>query len=174
MPRSASHRNITGMSALPDPPRPANEDARKTLLGKRFAAALVDGLVCAVIIGTLGFWVHHALGSLGSALYILFKDGFSSGLMNGRSFGKMVFHLRPVRLSGGPMDLKASALRNWTLALPSFFSAIGAGTVFWLFSLIGAVVVIGEIVLVVTQAHGRRFGDQLADTEIRSELEKRG
>ncbi len=55
-------------SAPPDPDRPANEDARKSLLGKRFAAALVDGLIGGGLILALGAF-HPALGSLGCALY---------------------------------------------------------------------------------------------------------
>ncbi len=36
--------------------------------------------------------------------------------------------------------------------------------------MIGFLIVVTEIVLTLTQPHGQHFGDQLADTEIRSEL----
>jgi uncharacterized RDD family membrane protein YckC len=151
------------------PERPATEDARKSLLGKRFAAALIDGIIGVVILLVFG-WIHDSLGALACALYLLCKDGLSLELMNGRSFGKQVFHLKPIVLSGETMTLKLSAMRNWPLALPSFFSAIAGGSVYWLFSLVGFLLVIGEIFLTITQPHGQRFGDQLAGTEVRSEL----
>lgn len=159
------------------PPRPATDDARKTLLGKRFAAALIDGIVAGVITILLWGLLHESVGLLAGSLYLLFRDGFSLELINGRSLGKLIFYLRPVRLSGETMNFKISAKRNWPLALPTFFNALGAGinvigvgTLFWLFSLAAFILVLGEIVLIVTQENGQRFGDQMADTEVRSEV----
>ena len=142
------------------------EDARKTLLGKRFAAALIDGTIGIVILFAAGIASTH-LGALLCSLYILFKDGWHIAPLKGRSFGKTVLKIQPIRLDGGIMDLKTSALRNWTLALPSFFDAIASGWFYGILSIIGFVAIAGELFLTLTQHHGRRFGDHVAHTEIR-------
>lgn len=152
--------------------RPANEDARRALLGKRFAAAIVDGLVGIIFVIAFG-WIHASLGALAGGAFVLLRDGSNIGLIKGRSPGKMLFNLKPVSLDGAPIDFKMSAKRNWTLALPSLLTAVlGGGFLRDLFlSLISAIVVLGEVLLLLTQAHGRRFGDQFAGTEVRSELD---
>ncbi len=74
--------------------------------------------------------------------------------MNGRSFGKQIFNLKIVVLTGGRMTPRRSAQRNWPLALPTLFTAIGGGTVYWLFSMIGFLIVVTEIVLTLRNATG--------------------
>jgi len=153
------------MSNTPSPP-PATEDERKALLGKRFTAALIDGFVCLVIVAALGI-IHQRIGALGGALYILAKDGLDLPFMKGRSFGKQVLKIHPVPLSGGSMDLAASASRNITLALPSIAFVVSGGFIYFILSIICFVIVAGELYLVVTRFNGQRIGDQLANTEVR-------
>ncbi|MDA7613696.1 RDD family protein [Verrucomicrobiales bacterium] len=148
------------------PPPPINEDARKTLLGKRFTAALIDGFICLVIVAAFGI-IHQRIGALAGALYILAKDGLNLPFMKGRSFGKHVLKIQPVSLSGGSMDLSTSASRNITLALPSIAFVISGGFIYFILSIICFAVVAGELFLVVTRFNGQRFGDQLANTEVR-------
>ncbi|MFT4638740.1 MAG: putative RDD family membrane protein YckC [Verrucomicrobiales bacterium] len=148
------------------PERPTTHDGRQTLLGKRFTAGLIDGAVGLVILWVLGV-ISPTVGWLGCAAYILLKDGADWAFMKQRSIGKKVMKLRPVRLSGEAMDLQTSAKRNWPLALPALFFAIGGGDVSALFSLIGFAAVAGEIYLTVKRPHGLRFGDQVAETEVR-------
>lgn len=153
------------MSDTP-PPQPVTEDARKILLGKRFAAALIDGFICLVIVAAFGI-IHQRIGALAGALYILVKDGLSLPFMKGRSFGKHVLKIQPVPLSGGDMDLPTSATRNFTLALPSIAFVISGGFIYFILSIIGFAAVVGELFLAFTRFNGQRFGDQLANTEVR-------
>lgn len=145
-------------------PPPLTEDARKTLLGKRFTAALIDAFVAGVILALVSI-IHHRLGALACGLYILTKDGLP--FMGQRSFGKKVLGIQAVPLSGGEMDLKTSAMRNWPLALPSLTVVLSGGFIYAILSVVAFLAVLGEIVLTVTQSNGRRFGDQMADTEVR-------
>ena len=145
---------------------PSAEDARKALLGKRFGAALIDGLVCFVLMFALGV-IHPLVGVLGAGIYILIKDGLNLPFMNQRSFGKTILGVRPVRLVGGDMDIQTSALRNWPLAVPLLFDLISGGLIYAILSIVAFVCVGGELVLTLTQRNGRRFGDQLAGTEVR-------
>lgn len=153
------------MSDSPPPP-PINEDGRKALLGKRFAAALIDGLICLVIVAAFGI-IHQRLGALAGALYILAKDGLNLPFMKGRSFGKQVLKIQPVPLDGGEMDLQRSASRNITLALPNVAFVLSGGLIYFVLSIICFAAVAGEIFLAFTRTSGQRFGDQLANTEVR-------
>ena len=148
------------------PPPPVNEEARKTLLGKRFTAALIDGFVCLVAVAAFGI-LHQRIGALAGALYILAKDGLDLPFMKGRSFGKQVLKIQPVPLAGGSMDLATSASRNITLALPSIAFVISGGFIYFILSIICFAIIAGELFLVVTRFNGQRIGDQLANTEVR-------
>ena len=70
---------------MPTPAPPLNEDARRTLIGKRFTAALIDGVLGIAILG-LGGFIHERVGLVLCALYFLVKDGLA--LPQGRSLGK--------------------------------------------------------------------------------------
>lgn len=147
-------------------PPPSTEDERKTLLGKRFTAALIDAVIGGVILALVSI-VHPSLGALACCLYILIKDGLNLPLMTQRSFGKHVLSIQPVPLSGGEMDLKTSAMRNWPLALPTFTAMLPGGLIYAILSAVALLAVLGEIFLAFTQSDGRRIGDQIADTEVR-------
>ncbi|WP_038046344.1 RDD family protein [Thermoanaerobaculum aquaticum] len=137
----------------------------KADLGKRFIAAIIDGILAA------GVSFIPIVGGIIGGLYILLRDGLELDFMDRRSIGKKLIKLRPVRLDGQPMDPVTSAKRNLPLA-------VGAvGTIFWiipflgwivaiLFGLVGLVIGIIELVLVLTDAEGRRMGDKLAGTKV--------
>ncbi len=152
------------------PPPPLNEDARKTLLWKRFLAALIDGLI-AGLLALLGSLLHERIGLILGGTYILLRDGLSLPFINQRSFGKQLLGLRPISLSGGVMDPKTSARRNWPLALPSFLHAISGGFLSFLLSIAGFAIVLAELAAIATNAlgNGHRFGDRMAETEVRSD-----
>lgn len=146
-------------SVSPPPP------ATKADLVKRFVAALIDGILAAVV--SLVPWVGGIVGTA----YILLRDGLEFEFMDRRSIGKKVMKLRPVRDDGAPMDLETSVKRN----LPLCIGAVGSIFVIipilgWilalLLGLLGLIVVVVEIVLMVTDPEGRRFGDKFGATKV--------
>lgn len=157
----------------PTPPAPPTEappassdTGAKPDVGKRFIAYLID----AVIAGVLA--VIPVLGSLLGAAYILVRDGLEFEFMDGRSVGKKLMKLRPVRDDGGKMDLTTSVMRNWPLALGSLAGLVTYGpflgiiALSLLLSLIGGIIGLIEVYLVLTAPDGRRWGDKLAHTRV--------
>jgi len=133
---------------------------------KRAIAAIIDGAIA----GLLGRFVP-VVGWIVSLLYILLRDGFEFEFMDGRSLGKRLIGLRPVRLDGGKMDLATSVRRNWTLCLGSLASFLLVipflGWLLYIPALIAAAVLgIIELVRVFTDPEGRRLGDTLAGTKV--------
>lgn len=137
----------------------------KADLGKRFIAAIIDGLLAA------GVSFIPVVGGIIGGLYVLLRDGLDLEFMDRRSIGKKLMQLRPIRLDGQPMDPMSSVKRNLPLA-------VGAvGSVFWVipilgwivaifFALIGLVIGIVEVIFVLTDPEGRRMGDTLAGTKV--------
>src|SRR5690606_5483022 len=152
------------VSATPNLERQLDDDVKPDI-GKRAIAAIIDGAIA----GAVG--LIPAIGGIIGALYILFRDGFEFDFMNGRSVGKTLMKLRPVRLDGGKMDLATSAKRNWTVCLGSlasflFFIPI-LGWILYVPVIIAAVVIgIVEIIRVIQAPDGRRWGDALANTKV--------
>lgn len=145
-------------------PQPAVQTA-KADLGKRFIAAIIDGALAGVV-GLIP-WVGGIIGGL----YILLRDGLDYEYLRGRSVGKTLMKLKPVRLDGQPMDVTTSIKRNWMFALGLLSLAlllipvIGwiALALLWVAApIIGLV----EIILVVTDKEGRRWGDRLGGTKV--------
>lgn len=156
-------------AAPPPPPPPAMQAAPparvKADLGKRFLAALIDGLLAGVV-GLIPF-----IGGLAGAAYMLVRDGMELDFMDQRSIGKKVMKLRAIRLDGQPMDMGASVKRN----IPFAIGPVGAAllvipVIGWITGLllvaISFIVVVIEIILVLTDADGRRMGDKLAETMV--------
>ena len=147
----------------------------KADLGKRFVAALIDGIVAMVIAWILSMGGIHmyGLGLLAAGAYYLVRDGLAFDFMDGRSIGKKVMKLRPIRLDGGAMDLETSIRRNWPLALGNLVIGLSyliggwGGFLFltWLGFLAGLFALV-EAVLVLTDADGRRYGDKFAGTQV--------
>lgn len=149
----------------PPPPPPDPSSALKPDIGKRAIAAIIDGAIA----GAVG--LVPVVGGIVGALYILLRDGFEYDFMDGRSIGKKLMKLRPVRLDGGKMDLSTSARRNWPVALGSLASVLFIlpviGWLLYIPVLILAIVLgIVEIYSVVTSQDGRRWGDKLANTKV--------
>jgi uncharacterized RDD family membrane protein YckC len=137
----------------------------KADLAKRFVAVLIDG----VIAGVLSF--VPMVGGLVGAAYILLRDGFEFDFMDGRSLGKKLMKLRPVKNDGSKMTLEDSAKRNW----PLMFSALVSVLLFipvigWILIpivIIASVVIsVIELVSVLNDSEGRRWGDKLANTKV--------
>ena len=135
------------------------ENKSKADLGKRFLAALIDGGLTMVV----GF--IPVIGWLAGAAYWLVRDGLALDFMDHRSVGKKIMGLRPVTLDGAPMDLVASAKRNWTLALGGVASFLVAIPFLgWLIAipvaLLALAVGLAEMVMVMVDPQGRRLGDR--------------
>jgi uncharacterized RDD family membrane protein YckC len=137
----------------------------KADLTKRFLAALIDAVLAFVVS------IVPVIGGLIAAAYMLLRDGLELDFMDGRSIGKKVMKLRPVRLDGQPMDLVASAKRNWMFALGGITSLLLFIPVLgWLLmipvALAGLALGIIEVVLVITDSDGRRLGDKIAGSQV--------
>lgn len=137
----------------------------KADLTKRFLAALIDGGLSMIVS------MIPLLGGLAAAAYLLLRDGLELEFMDGRSIGKKVMKLRPVRLDGQPMDLVASAKRNWMFALGGITSLLlFIPIIGWLLivpvALAGLILGVIEIFLVITDAQGRRVGDKMAGSQV--------
>ena len=137
----------------------------KAELGKRFVAALIDGVIAGIL--TI---VIPILGGLLGAAYTLTKDALVFQLTKdaqwkNRSVGKKVMGLQVVNLGGGDVDMTISLKRNVTLAIGSLMAAIPLLGLL-VAPLVGGVLGLIEIVLVLTDAAGRRLGDKWANTQV--------
>ncbi len=131
----------------------------------RFLAFFIDAVIVAVV------GLVPIIGGLVGVAYILLRDGLNYDFMDGRSIGKKIMKLRPVRLDGGPMDMETSVRRNWPLAFGSLGQALVYVPIIGLIlvlivGLIGFVLVIVEVVKVLTDAEARRWGDGMAGTKV--------
>jgi uncharacterized RDD family membrane protein YckC len=155
-PTPASSDTVT-----PTPPTPpVKADAMA-----RFLAYLIDAVAVAVVSSV------PLVGALAGTAYALVRDGLDVDFMRQRSLGKRVMKLRPVRLDGQPMDISTSVRRNWPLAigsLASFFlyiPLIGL-LLFPLLLIVGLGIWIYEGYRVYNRPDGRRWGDELAGTQV--------
>ncbi len=134
----------------------------------RLLAAVIDGAIA----GAVGF--VPLVGGLAGTAYILCRDGLAFEFADGRSVGKKVMGLRPVRLDGKAMDIPTSVKRNWmfgfgaALQVLLFIPIIG-----WLLmipvGLLGMGLGLLELYKVLTDPQQRRFGDHWAGTRVISE-----
>ncbi len=139
--------------------------AGKAELSKRFVAIVIDSVI-AVLVGLIP-WI----GGIIAAAYLVLRDGMELEFMDNRSVGKKLMKLRPVTADGGKVDMMISVRRNWMFG----FGGIMAFLVFipilgWLLmipvGLLGMVFGVIELIKVVTQEDGRRFGDVWANTKV--------
>jgi uncharacterized RDD family membrane protein YckC len=149
----------------PQPPTPAGPARARPDALTRFLAFFID----AVIVALVG--LVPVIGGLVGVAYVLVRDGLSYDFMDGRSIGKRIMKLRPVRLDGLPMDVETSVRRNWPLAFGSLAQAlIFIPVIGWILIpfvvVAGTVMVVVEVVRVLTSADGRRWGDAMAGTEV--------
>ena len=162
-------------SAIPSaPPSPAATGTGKPDTAKRFIAKFIDGVIAAVL-----YWIVSAIvpgwtagftaGALVAAAYWLVCDGLELDFMKQRSLGKKLMKLRLVRNDGMPMDIEASAKRNWMFTISYFYSAFMFGIGFSLatiVSLAAFAIFVYEVYKVLTDPAGRRWGDELAGTTV--------
>lgn len=173
---------VPAPAAPPPAPTPAatappSSTASKPDTAKRFLALFIDGIIAGILYGVLSaivssivpgniltkIWIGALVGGLVAGAYILVRDGLDIDFMKGRSLGKKIMKLRPVRLDGGPMTLETSIKRNWTLSL-GYLGAIPV--VGWVLGLASLGLGVYEIYKVLTDPQGRRWGDELAGTKV--------
>ncbi|MEM6327826.1 MAG: RDD family protein [Bacteroidota bacterium] len=142
-----------------------------------FIALLVSMLV--LVIPEVPRERFFGAGLLIGGLYLLFRDGLPLGFLRGRSIGKRLLWLLPIRLGGTVMSLGASAKRNWTVAMVFLFPGL-ANLVFGyrqivLSGNIGAndallagflALLAVEMLLVLVDPVARRIGDRMANTRV--------
>ena len=152
-------------SSVPEAAATGKPDA-----GKRFIALFIDGIIAAIIFwllfAFLGIYAGAILGLIIAGGYMIVRDGLTVEFMNGRSIGKKLMKLRPVRLDGSPMDLEASIKRNWMFGISYFGSVTFLGVIGSLIGLVATVVILYECYKVLTDTGGRRWGDELAGTRV--------
>ncbi len=152
-------KTLAGESKTTDGGPPARVD-----IGKRAIAMLIDAAIALVV----GF--VPVAGGIVATAYWLLRDGMDLEFMDHRSIGKKVMKLRPVSLDGQPLDMVASVKRNWMFGLgglTQLFAMTFIGLVIAIpLGLIALVISIIEIVLVFTDAEGRRMGDKMAGTRV--------
>jgi uncharacterized RDD family membrane protein YckC len=157
------------MAAIPATP-PSSDPAAAATRARpdaltRFIAFFID----AVIVAAVG--LVPIIGGLVGIAYVLVRDGLGYDFMDGRSIGKRIMKLRPIRLDGLPMDVETSIRRNWPLAFGSLAQVlIFVPVIGWILipfvGIAGTVMVVVEVVRVLTGADGRRWGDTMAGTEV--------
>ncbi|MBD3378198.1 hypothetical protein GF406_24425 [candidate division KSB1 bacterium] len=148
----------------------AAPSVEKADLGKRFIAMLIDVLI-AIVVGLI-----PVVGGFIGAAYLLLRDGFDYEFMDRRSVGKKLMKLRPVRMDNQPVDINTSIKRNWMFALGALIQALFFIPVLgWILipvvGLASLVIGIVEIVLVITNPEGIRWGDKLGSTKVIEESE---
>ncbi len=137
----------------------------KADLAKRFIAALIDGVIAAVVS------FIPLVGSIAGAAYMLLRDGLELEFMDGRSIGKKVMKLRPITSDGSKMTIEKSIRRNWMFALGAFngillFIPILGWLLIIVLSIAGLLIGLFEVFKVLTDAEGRRLGDNMAGTKV--------
>jgi len=143
------------------------------IAGRDGGSAMAAGAGAGMLSRVLGL-----VGALVGFVYVVGRDVFAGG----RSFGKQAMGLRVITSSGAPCGLVDSAKRNAIFAIGSGISLVGA--VFMLIpclgeamscllilprilaGLLGVAALIVEIVKIVTDPAGIRFGDQFAGTRV--------
>ena len=119
-----------------------------------------------LIIGTGLSTLGYILGILAAGGYFLVRDGLNVDFMKGRSLGKKIMKLRPVRLDGKAMDLETSVKRNWMFGVSWLSSLPLLGVLGSLVGLAATLVILYECYKVLTDAGARRWGDELAGTKV--------
>lgn len=156
-------------------PEPAQAATGKPDAVKRFLALFIDGIIAGilfwVLVAFLGIYAGSILGLIVAGGYMVIRDGLTLEFMNGRSIGKKLMKIRPNRLDGNAMDLEASIKRNWMFGISYFGSVSFLGIIGSLIGLVAFVVILYECYKVLTDTSGRRWGDELAGTQVVDSVE---
>ena len=148
----------------------------------RVLAKVIDLL----IVFALAAILPYPVGPMAGFLYSLIADTLSLGGDRGQSIGKKIFKLKVVQIvtknvsepgSGGmgeaetlvkerrPVSIRASCLRNAPVGVATFFGIIPIWG--WIIlGIVGIPLMLIEIYLMATVAHGHRLGDVMGDTEV--------
>ena len=132
---------------------------------KRIIAVVIDAVI-AVVVGMIP-WI----GGIIAAAYWVLRDGMEVEFMDHRSVGKKLMKLRPVTADGGQLDMMMSVQRNWMFGLGGIIQfLLYIPIIGWLLILPVAIfsLAIGiiELIKVLTDDEGRRFGDEWARTKV--------
>ena len=143
----------------------SDRELPKADLARRAAAFFVDLLAVAFLFGLLG-----PLGALLAAAYVTFRDGLEIRPFVGRSLGKAALGLTVSVGATGHCDARRSLARNWVLAVPCVVGAIPL--LGWIACpILGLLVLLAEGAFVLVSPTGKRFGDELAGTQVVSVAE---
>lgn len=148
----------------------AGQDSQaNTAVAPEFQTRAIAFLIDAVIAYAIS--LIPAVGGIIGGLYMLLRDGLTLDFANGRSIGKHLMKIKPVRLDGKPMDLATSVSRNWMLALGLVTSTLVIiPIVGWILipivALVGIVALVAEVYFTYKNPDGRRYGDRFAGTQV--------
>lgn len=131
----------------------------------RAIAFLIDSVIAYAIS------LIPVIGGLIGGAYMLLRDGLTLDFANGRSIGKHLMKIKPVRVDGKPMDIATSISRNWMFALGLLISTLAfIPIVGWILIpvvvIIAIVAIIAEIYTTYKNPYGRRYGDRFAGTRV--------
>ena len=134
---------------------------------KRIIAFVIDA-VASIIVGFIPF-----VGGIIGALYILLRDALPIEALEYKSIGKKLLKLSVVKTEepASKIDYATSARRNWMFALgPIMLFFLFIPIIGWIIDiLLGIAVfilVIIEIVKLITNEKGLRWGDKMAGTMV--------
>ncbi len=126
------------------------------MIVRRVFAFLID----AVIANLLSF--IPVVGWLIGFFYMLLRDA----LTESGSPGKKVLNLQVTTVQGGRVTYVESIRRNIIFAIPTVFSIIPiVGTIISI--ILALIVYLVELLAMVSDPEGRRYGDRWADTVVR-------
>lgn len=144
----------------------------KADLGRRFVAAVIDGVIAGILSSIIPF-----VGFILGAAYTLTKDAIVFELLKNNDFknksiGKKLMNLEVALVEGegqgrskGYVDWMVSVRRNIPLAIGTIIMIIPV--IGWIVgAIVGALLGIIEIILVFTQPGARRIGDKIGNTQV--------
>ena len=138
----------------------------KANVGRRIAAAVIDGVIAAILSSIIPF-----IGFIFGAAYTLTKDAIIFELLKNNDFlnksiGKKLMNLEVTLVEGeGRVDWMVSVRRNIPLAIGTIIMIIPV--IGWVVgSIVASLLGLIEIIMVLTQADGRRLGDKFGQTQV--------
>ena len=140
------------------------EQHKKADLVKRILASFIDSIVPFVLA------IIPVIGALVGAAYLLTKDAImvmitKDAQWKNRSIGKKIMNLEVVSETGADIDIKASVMRNWPLAIGTIIMIVPV--IGWIIGpIVAAILGVIECVLVLTNDKGRRLGDKVGKTMV--------
>lgn len=141
-------------------------DLAKADLGRRFVAAVIDGVIAGILSSIIPF-----VGFILGAAYTLTKDAIVFELLKNNDFrnksiGKKLMNLEVALVEGeGHVDWMISVRRNIPLAIGTVIMIIPV--IGWIVgAIVGAILGIIELILILTDPSGRRLGDKLGKTQV--------